>query len=301
MKNKQPSRLSRHKPHAKITPMSAIIVFFLFLYCLTIIVLLLWGLMTSFKDVYEDFRINVIGLPSKWTFDNFKTVYQEFYITIKNGDELVTFPTLFLYGFLYSIGCAFFATLIPCITSYVCAKFDFKLSKIIYLIVIVAMILPIVGSLPAEIAMAKRFGLYNQIWGTWILKANFLGLYFIVFYNYFKALPNAYTEAAKIDGAGNLRILLQLVLPMARPIFMTVLLINFITFWNDYQVPLVYLPDYPTIAVGMYNMSFLTKGSISSVPCRCAAAALMLVPVLVIFLAFHKKLLGNLTMGGIKG
>ncbi len=291
----------RKKKREKLSPLSIVIVIFLILYCFILLFLLGWGLLSSFKDYRTDFRINPVGWPTKFTFDNFVTVYSRFSISIHNGNDSVSFPMLFLYGFLYSFGCAFAATLIPCITSYLCAKFNYKLSKIIYLIVVIAMILPIVGSLPAEIAMAKRLGLYNQIWGTWILKANFLGMYFIVFYNYFKSLPNAYIEAAKIDGAGNMRILLQLILPMARPIFLTVMLINFITFWNDYQVPLIYLPDYPTIAVGMYNMAFLTTNEISNVPCRCAAAALMLLPVLIIFLAFHKKLLGNLTMGGIKG
>ena len=291
----------RKKKREKISALSIVIVVFLVLYCFILLFLLGWGLLSSFKDYRTDFRINPVGWPTKFTFDNFVTVYSEFSISIHNGNDTVSFPMLFLYGFLYSFGCAFAATLIPCVTSYLCAKFNYKLSKVIYLIVVIAMILPIVGSLPAEIAMAKRLGLYNQIWGTWILKANFLGMYFIVFYNYFKSLPNAYIEAAKIDGAGNMRILLQLILPMARPIFLTVMLINFITFWNDYQVPLIYLPDYPTIAVGMYNMAFLTTNEISNVPCRCAAAALMLLPVLIIFLAFHKKLLGNLTMGGIKG
>lgn len=286
---------------ARITPLSALILVFLLLYCLTLLFLLGWGLLSSFKDYRTDFRINPVGWPKSFTFENFATVYSRFYIPIHSGRDSVSFPMLFLYGFLYSLGCAFASTLIPCITSYLCAKFEYKLSKIIYLVVVVAMILPIVGSLPAEIAMAKRLGLYNQLWGSWILKANFLGLYFIVFYNYFRSLPNAYIEAAKIDGAGNMRILLRLILPMARPLFLTVMLINFITFWNDYQTPLIYLPDYPTVAVGMYTMAFKTTNDISNIPCRCAAAVLMLLPVLVLFLAFHKKLLGNLTMGGIKG
>lgn len=67
--------------------------------------------------------------------------------------------------------------------------------------VLITMVIPVVGSLPAEIRMAQSLGLYDQIWGMWILKANFLGMYFLVFYNIFKALPASYTEAAKIDGA----------------------------------------------------------------------------------------------------
>ena len=291
------------KKKEKITPLTIVIIVFLILYCLTIIALLLWGFMSAFKDNNTDFAINPVGFPIKWVGDNFQNVFNKFYIEIasEDGTSYVMLPTLFLYGFLYALGCAFAASIVPCITGYLCAKFNYKFSKLIYLIVVITMILPIVGNLPAEISMAKTFGLFDQIWGMWILKANFLGLYFIVFYNYFKSLPDAYIEAAKIDGASNMRILLQLILPMVRPLFFTVMLINFINFWNDYQVPLIYLEHYPTIAVGMFNMATTNINSLSNIPARMAAACLMLTPVLIIFLAFHKKLLGNLTMGGIKG
>lgn len=298
------NNLSRStKKRERITPLSIIIIVFLILYSLTLITLLVWGFISAFKDPFVDFPINPVGFPKKWITDNFQKVFYKFAIPIPTatGEMKITLPLLFLFGFLYALGFAFTATLIPCITSYLCAKYKYRFSKIVYLIVIITMILPIVGNLPAEIAMAKRFLLYDQIWGTWILKANFLGLYFIVFYNYFKTVPDAYIEAAKIDGASNLRVLLRIILPMARPIFFTVLLINFITFWNDYQTPLIYLKSTPTIAVGMYQMAMTNDNQLSYVPCRMAAAVMMLTPVLIVFLAFHKKLLGNLTMGGIKG
>ena len=126
-------------------------------------------------------------------------------------------------------------------------------------------------------------------------------MYFLVFYNMFKQLPMAYTEAAKIDGAGNMSVLIKIVLPLVRNTFFTVMLINFIGFWNDYQTPLIYLPSYPTIALGMYHMASTTENGLSTVPMRMTGAMLMLIPILALFLAFHKRLLGNLTIGGIKG
>ena len=133
------------------------------------------------------------------------------------------------------------------------------------------------------------------------MKANFLGMYFLVFYNVFKAAPKEFTEAAKIDGAGNLSILLRIMLPLARNTFFTVMLINFIGFWNDYQIPLIYLPHSPTVALGMLHMASTTENSLSTVPMRMTGAMLMLLPILVVFLAFQKRLIGNLAIGGIKG
>lgn len=96
-------------------------------------------------------------------------------------------------------------------------------------------------------------------------------------------------------------VLLRIALPLVRNTFFTVFLIYFIQYWNDYQTPLIYLPSYPTIAQGMYTVSVTPTQEMSYVPMRLAAAILMLVPILVIFLIFQKRLLGNLTVGGIKG
>jgi ABC-type glycerol-3-phosphate transport system permease component len=296
----------------KFTPFTAVIVAVLCFYSFLLLFLLIWAFFGSFKN-YDALMYGEESLiqlfPNSWSFDNYLIAFSEFNVAFTPSDGVareVYLPQLFLNGFLYAIGSAFCATLVPCLVGYLTAKYNYKFSKVIYTIVIICMIIPIVGNLPAEIQMAKDVGIFDQIWGTWLLKANFLGLYFIVFHNFFKSLPNAYSEAARIDGAGNFTTMLRVILPLATPIFMTVLLLNFITFWNDYQTPLIYLQSHPTVSVGMYSLindtgSNPLGGLASSVVFKAAAAMLMLIPVLIIFLLSHKKLLGNLTMGGIKG
>ncbi|MCQ3035481.1 MAG: carbohydrate ABC transporter permease [Bacilli bacterium] len=292
-----------NQPKKKFSIFSIIITILLCVYSLSLIVLILWAFVSSFKDNLLDFEINPVWLPKEWVTTNYEVAWNQFSIDIETptGFDTVTMPMMFLYGFIYALGCSFAATFVPCITGYMCAKFNYRFSKIIYLVVVIVMILPIFGNLPAEIKMVRTFDLDEHIWGVWIMKANFLGLYFIVFYNYFKSLPNAYNEAAKIDGAGNFRILFRVILPMAMPIFFTVMLINFITFWNDYQTPLIYLQTKPTIALAMYKIAMENIPGVALPPIKIAAAMLVLTPVLILFLVFHKKLLGNLTMGGIKG
>ena len=285
----------------KLSTITVVMLIFLVIYSLILIGLLLWAFMTSFKSNSE-FRLNKIGLPKEWVW-NYSFVFENFYVNVStgSGQKPVYMGTMFINSFLYAFGCGFCHTLIPCITAYACARYNFKFSKVIYTTVIIAMILPIVGSLPNEIRMAKNLLLYDQIWGLWIMKSNFLGLYFLVFFGGFKSLPMAYTEAAKIDGAGNWSVLIRIVLPLVRNTFFTVMLINFITFWNDFQIPLVYLPSYPTIALGMHHMTTTTENGLSRVPMRMTGAMLMLIPIMVLFICFNKRLLGNLTVGGIKG
>ncbi len=285
----------------KFNVLGIILLVFLIIYALSLFTPILWAVLSAFKSTSE-FRINIVGLPKKWTW-NFSHVFKVFYVRIYTdaGAKDIGMGMMYVYSILYALGCSFFNAFIICITAYATARFDFKLSKIIRTIVIVVMVLPIVGSLPSEIRMARLLGLYDHIWGLWIMKANFLGMYYLVFYGMFKSLPMAYTEAAKVDGAGNFRILFRIILPLVKNTFFTIMLINFITYWNDYQVPLIYIPSYPTIAYGMFIMSKTNDNGMSSVPMRMTGAILMLAPILLLFTVFQKRLLGNLTMGGIKG
>ena len=293
--------MMRQKEKVHWTFMKVVLLFGLIAYTICLFVPIIWGIITSFKG-QADFRINVIGLPKEWVW-NYKQVYEQFVISVftDDGTVYIGMGEMLTNSLLYAVGCAFFSTLIPCITSYLCARYDYFLSKVIYVIVIVAMILPIVGSLPSEIRVARAIGAYDHIWGMWLMKANFLGIYFIVFYNQFKSVPQAYAEAARIDGAGNWSILLRIMLPLARNTFLTVMLIRFIEFWNDYQTPLVYLATKPTISLGVYHMAYTTLNELSTIPMRMTAAVIAMVPIMVLFLCCHKRLLGNLTIGGIKG
>ena len=294
--------IRRERAHPKFSPVTIVMLIVLILYVASLFLLFFWAVLTAFKDPLLDFRTNTYCLLVEWVW-NFSYVFSQFVVHVSTETRVgvVGMAEMYLYSFVYAGWSAFFNTLVPCITAYLCARFKYKFSRVVHTMLLITMVIPVVGSLPAEIRMAQSLGLYDQIWGMWILKTNFLGMYFLVFYNIFKALPASYTEAAKIDGAGNMSVLLRIALPLVRNTFFTVFLIYFIQYWNDYQTPLIYLPSYPTIAQGMYTVSVTPTQEMSYVPMRLAAAILMLVPILVIFLIFQKRLLGNLTVGGIKG
>ena len=272
----------------------------LVLYAVTLFMPLLWALMTSVKDnaEYAIFE-NKIGFPGSFAIGNFALAWENGYADALINGELWYFsiPEQFLNSVLYAGGCMLTATFIPCITAYAVARYKYRFGKVVYTIVIVAMILPIVGSLPSEIQMTRALGLYDTFWGLWILKANFLGIYFLVFHAQFKMLPYDYTEAAKIDGASNPRIMFSVILPLAKGTIFTVMLLTFVQFWNDYQIPMMYIPSYPVIAYGMYSF---TQKPYSEVPVQVAYMLIVALPIIIVFVAFHKRLMTNLTVGGIK-
>ena len=117
----------------------------------------------------------------------------------------------------------------------------------------------------------------------------------------FHAQPNAYAEAAKIDGANNYQVLFKVSIPLVKSLFGTILLINFIAYWNDYQTPLIYLPNKPTVAFGMLKLSQTIDNFYSTTPMRMTGSVLLMTPILALFLIFHKRMLGDLNVGGLKG
>lgn len=292
--------------HESFSVITVIMLVVLCLYALSMFIVLAWAIMTAFKD-NDDFRLNVIGLPKKLVW-NFSYIFKMFRIRVKTptGAAYATMGMMYVNSVLYAVGCAFFKVMVTCITAYMCARFPYKFSKVVYTTVIVAMVMPIVGALPSEISMAQTLGIYDTVWGMWIMKSNFLGMYFLVFYNVFKTFSTGYVEAAKVDGASNMRVLIQIVMPLVMNTIFTVLIIDFIIYWNDYQAPLIYMPSHPTISYGAFRLIFNSKdatggNNLSTMPYRMTIAILMVLPIMVVFLAFHKRLLGNLTVGGLKG
>jgi len=303
-------RKIRDEGKTRLSALTVVLLVILILYAVSFLGLIFWGVMTAFKvnniTGYEKLTPLAYKLPEKWVW-NFTDVFINFTIKGVNYPDAmaardVTMGDMFIYSFLYAFGCALASTVVQCFTAYCCARFDYKLSKVVYTTVIIVMIIPIVGNLPSQIQMAKAFGLFNHIWGLWIMKANFCGMYFLVFYAMFKGIPAAYAEAAKIDGANSFAVLFRIILPLARNTVFTVLLINFIAFWNDYQTPLKFMQSYPTLAYGLYRTIHIANtNGMDRTPYRMASAIMVLAPTVVIFLLFQKRLMGNLTVGGIKG
>lgn len=277
----------------------------LILYTVIFFIPIVWALITTFKD-YNIYRLAtarkdvelMIGF-NNMTFENFALAWTEFKIPVLDGSVHVT--EMFLNSILYAGGCALVNTMVPCVVAYLVARYDYGLGKIVYGIVLVTMAIPIVGSLPSEIAMVERLNLMDSVIGLYILKANFLGIYFLVFYAQFKAIPKDYTEAAEIDGASDMHIMLNIIFPIAIGTITTVILLNFIAYWNDYQIPMIYWESRPVVAYGMYYFVRVTTGKMGATPVKLAAMIIVAIPIIILFLIFNQKIMSNMSIGGVKG
>ncbi len=273
------------------------------IYALCMFVFAYLTVSTSLKDIF-DLNVNPIGLPSIVCFENYAFAYETLVVQVGSSGNarLIYFDTMLLYSVLYSVGCSFVLAVVPCIMAYLTAKYNVWLNKFIYGSVIFAMVFPIVGAGASEMFLMKRLGLYNSILGTWVQSASYLGTYFLVYYGSFKSLSNEYMEAAIIDGASHMKVLLSIVIPLVKTTIFAVFILQFIAHWNNYQTPLLYLPDYPTAAVGLFRSAYSPNqaGTLTE-NMRMAGCVILCIPILIIFLLFKDIFMGNITVGGIKG
>ena len=291
-------KLKAKNVKSKLSPLTIVMLVVLVLYSAFLLAMLLWAVLTALKKPLR-FLNNTVGLPNPWYFGNVPYVLKNAEIIKEQG--VVPFYEIVWNSVLYSVGCSIINTLVTCIVAYLCARYDCKFSKFVYALVLVVMVIPVVGNQTSELQMSINLGLYDKMVGMLVMRASFLGIYFLVFYDMFKAVPMAFSEAAEIDGAGDYQIMVRIFFPIASNTFLTVLLINFIGYWNNYQVPMVYVPNHPTLAEYMFQISTFSKYPFSKAPVQLAASLILLLPAVAIFLAMHKRLLGNLSIGGVKG
>ena len=298
--------MQKNKIRKKFGPLNIILLLILCAYVLSMFIMFGWGIITSLKS-NVDYKINPLGFPSggiaNWKWDNYLITLKEYAVPLRINGKIykVGMFRMFLNSIVYSAGLALLNSFLQCTMGYLVAKFDFKISKVIYATVIVTMVLPIVGSLPSQLQILRALHLYDNLIGVYLIKASFTGMYFLVFYAMFRGLQKEYVEAAYIDGAGNFRVYFQIVIPIVANTLLTISLMSFIAYWNDYQVSLIYMPSTPTIAYGMFYYTQSAETVSSWPPLKITGCIIMTIPILIIFIFGHKRIMGKIYTGGIKG
>ncbi len=177
-------------------------------------------------------------------------------------------------------------------------RFPFK--KVIFIAILVALMVPPQVALVPNYVLIAGLGGQNTYWGI-ILPG--LGTAFGTFLlrQHFLALPKEITEAAEIDGAGHLRRLAAIIVPISVPTIATVGLVTIVNEWNDYIWPLIIVdrPSMMTLPVGLTLLNN-SEANAGSYPILMAGAVLVIVPVLIVFAALQRFIVAGLTQGAVK-
>ena len=295
--------MEKQKNKSGVSPFAVIVFVLLILYTASFLLPVLWGVNLSLKT-NNNAELHPFGINFPLRFENYATVFKEFAVSVytDTGSRTYYMEHMLWFTLVYSVACSFVNIAVTCFVAYITARFDFKICRIIDGVVIVAMILPIVGSMPSELRIMRALGMYDSLWGMMIMKANFVGgTTFLIFNVAFKGFPKDFEEAAWIDGASNFTVMMTIMMPMIKATFSTMWLLSFIGFWNDYQTPLLYFPSKPTLSYGLFRFTTDTAGVAgTSTPLALATCFLLMIPILIVFLFTSEKLIGNVSVGGLK-
>ena len=297
----------KKKKHS-LSVYSVVVCLILCIYTFTLFAILGWGLIKSFHGL-NDFILGgskASSWPKAFTLQNYIKAFEviKYPLPRKYGGGYVLLGEMMLNSVIYAVGCALIDTFTTAAIAYVTVKHRFAFNKVINTCFYITVLLPIVSATGAGLRVMTELGLIHTWIGVFWLKLNFTsGMGFLLFQGVFKSLDDGYKEAALIDGASHFRIMVSISFPLVKTIILTLMMQNFISYWNDYSTPMFYLAPHPTAAYGLYffNQDKSGGGATAFVTFKVAGFMMLLIPVFIVFLFLKDKMMGNLTEGGLKG
>lgn len=221
-----------------------------------------------------------------------------------NMMDSVPFFTYYRNSLIFAIGSSGLSVIAAGMAAYALARIRFPGSNIIYLALILSVALPQIAVLVPMFETLRTFKMISTHHGLIILMSSLVLPYTIMtLVSFIKQVPAEIEEAAYIDGANTVQIILRVVLPLIRPALFTMFLINFIISWNELLYPLVFAHnvDTKTLSVGLTELT--DPGSTYTKPwdMMSAMSVLMIIPVLIIILFGQRMIIAGLSRGALKG
>jgi N-acetylglucosamine transport system permease protein len=257
------------------------------LWSVIVIVPFLWVVLSSFKTTKE-ILASPFSLPKHWSFANYEHAWTD--AGIRD----------FFLNTVIVVGAALVLVMIlGAMCSYVLARFKFFGARFIYYLMLAGLTFPIFLAIVPLFFVLRNVGLLNTLPGLIMVYVAF-ALPFTVFflYAFFKSLPDDVYEAALMDGAGDWRTFFQIMLPMARPGMATVAIFNFLGLWNQFLLPVALNTDPSRYVLTQGMAEFASQaGYAVDFGALFAAVVITVVPVLIVYLIFQRRLEGSVSTG----
>ena len=281
------------------------IVFFLFsLYALSLILPFVFLIINSLKGGMEYIDHmnsgNMVKLPSVWHFENYIKAFNDMSMLNSLGQE-IRLPMMFFNSLWYCTVSTVSGVFASALTAYVLSKYKFTGRGFFYGIAIFSMTIPVIGTTAAMFKLVYTLQIYNTPILPLLLNFAGFGFNFLILYGFFSNLPWSYVEAVFIDGGGHATAFFRVMLPQAFPCLLTLFIMAFITNWNDYTTLLLYMPDHPTLASGLYVVEQSIRRDGLKYPEYFAGLIIAIVPILILFSVFSETIMSNFSVGGLKG
>ncbi|MBO6147596.1 MAG: carbohydrate ABC transporter permease [Lachnospiraceae bacterium] len=253
---------------------------------------LVWMLYSSFKTKRE-FNASVISLPAKPTFENYVKIFANkdanLIGAMGNSMRTTIISVLLIVIFSFVVG-------------YILSRVNFKLNRPLYVMFLMGMLIPIHSLLVPIYIIFNRTNMANQ-WYTLLFPYVAFNLPVAIFLveGYVKGIPMELEEAAAIDGCSFSRAMFSIILPICRPILITVAIINAFTCWNEFSFALVLISNNKAITTVPLALKNFTGQFSSDYPKMMAAMLITMAPVVLLYFVFSKQIIKGMVAGAVKG
>lgn len=275
----------------KINLSHVLIVIILLLGSVVMIGPLLWMVSTSLKDKSGVFQLPPQWIPNPIRLDAYKRLL-----------DLETLASGIKNTVIVSLTVTIIGTITSSMAAFSFAKLKMPFKNILFLILLAAIMIPYPAVMIPQFMMFSKIGWVDTLLPLIIpgLFGNITMIFFLR--QYLSNVPDSIIEAAKIDGAGYLKIFFNLIFPLIRPAIAAQFILWFMGTWNDYLAPLIYLnsPEKQTLQVVIANLN-AAYAIQTDYPLIMAASVVSLLPVLIVFIIFQKQIIESVAISGMKG
>lgn len=277
----------------KRPPIMWIMATIFFTYALLLLFPMAFTLNSALKNGDQDFIMNLTKITTQPRFLNFIEAF--FQLEISG----ITFFNMSLNSLWFSVGTTVLNVFSSMCLAYGVSKYRFKGKDFIYNFVLIIMIFPVFGTLPARFKLYSNLGFIDSPLILLAYTGAFDGQ-FLVLYAFFKNVDWSYAESAFIEGASHTKVFTKIMIPMALPAISALMVSNFIASWNNYADVLLYLPNMPTLSAGIqvFNTKMMYQ---ADRPLFYAGMLISLIPVMVVYYTMQKFMLQLDFEGGLKG
>ena len=248
---------------------------------------LYWMVVVAFSPRGEAFESTLRFWPSTWTIENFQRVF-----------ELYPVATWFGNSVIIGIFVTFFTVVVNLLAGYAFARLKFRGRNFLFLLTLATMMIPVQAIMVAQFRLVSDLGIYGSYWGV-ILPGAAGAFGIFLARQFFIGIPDEIIEAAKLDGGGQIRIFLQVVLPLSKPLVAVLILLTLMGSWNDFAWPLIALNDNQlfTLPIGLLYLQNQTAPNYNG---TMALALISVIPMVLLFLSFQRYFVQGFARSGIR-
>jgi raffinose/stachyose/melibiose transport system permease protein len=233
--------------------------------------------------------VNPSGWPDPWVLTNYTSVLQSGLFWQQFGNSMIS-----------GVATTAATVALALMASFVIARYSFAGRNAMYALFAAGLMFPITVAITPLYLLVKNIGLTNNLLGVILPQIAFaLPIAVIILVPFLAAIPKELEEAAAIDGASRLGFFFRMVLPLSLPGVITTGILTFVTAWNSYLLPLFILNDSASYTLPLGVQSFASEHSVDTAAVL-AFTSLSMIPALVFFSIFERRIVGGLT-GAVKG